>query len=167
MKAYSCGSCRIVTWKLDCFKVWRVLTESDVCLSGRAERKHLARRRLEFFSLLLSSVILCHPHSLVSAVKSLSLRWEMSACCRLVQLCVLGSQEIRRYVCWEGRKKTEMAFISFVFKWNSPDFSLLSDTLINSSMLSLYIRAWAERTAAKQTNLILLPWERFPRTVGI
>lgn len=70
------------------------------------------------------------------------------------------------YVCWMGGGK-EMAFMSFVFKLNSPDFSLRSDTLINSSKLSLYIRAWADRTETKQTNLILLPWERFPRTVGI
>lgn len=60
-----------------------------------------------------------------------------------------------------------MAFISFVFKLNSPDFSLVSDTLINSSMLSLYIRVRADRTRAKQTNLVLLPWERFPRAAAI
>ncbi len=46
-------------------------------------------------------------------------------------------------ICVLKGEKKEMAFISFVFKWNSPDFSLLSDTLINSSMLSLYIRSWA------------------------
>lgn len=110
-----------------------ILTESDVCLSGRAERKHLARRRLEFFSLLLSSVILCHPHSLVSSVRN---------------VCVLPSGVTRcpqspgdSGICVLKGEKKEMAFISFVFKWNSPDFSLLSDTLINSSMLSLYIRA--------------------------
>lgn len=79
------------------------------------------------------------------------------------------SSEPRRweYICVEGVRGKVMAFISFVFKWNSPDFSLLSDTLINSSMLSLYIKAWADRTEAKQTNLVLLPWERFPHAAGV
>lgn len=121
-KAYSCGSCRFVTWKLDCFKVWRILTESDVCLSVRAERKHLARRRLEFFTLLLSSVILCHPHSLVSAIKSLSSVRNVCVLVSGVTLCPRSPGDSGIYVLRGGEKRNGFHFfcLQMKFSWLFP-----------------------------------------------
>ncbi len=144
-KAYSCGSCRFVTWTLDCFKVWRILTESDVCLSGRAERKHLARRRLEFFSLLLSSVILCHPHSLVSAIKSLSSVRNVCVLVSGVTLCPRSPGDSGICVLRGGRNKKWLSFLLSSNEILLTFPSSLTRWLIPACCLFTLGREWPDR----------------------